>query len=71
MSGYTSTSKSFKIALGFSTDEPPTEDFASVVYCINFYGSKGLFDLSNGYSSFNDEEEVLVQDGLKYSIIDI
>ena len=64
LSGFTSTSKSFNIALDFSIDEPPTADLASVVYDINFHGSKGLFDLSNGYSSFNNEEEVLIQDGL-------
>ena len=42
-----------------------------MVYQIDFHGSKGLFEMSEGYSSYAGEEEVLIQDGLQYSITDI
>ena len=51
------------MALGFSLNNLQ-EGQTSVVYQINFHGTKGLFEMSQGYSSYADEEEVLIQDGL-------
>ena len=59
LQGYTSTSKNFKVALAFSLEEP-IEGHVAVVYEINFHGSKGLFEMSKGYSSFSEEQEVLI-----------
>ena len=43
----------------------------AVVYQIQFMGDEGLFYLSDGsYTAFN-EREVLIQDGLDYTIIDV
>lgn len=69
MQGYTSTSKSFEIALKFAFTEIKLGQI-SVVYKIDFFNDKGLFDMT-GFSSFNEEREVLVQDGLEYSVTDI
>ena len=41
-----------------------------VVYQIEFHSEKGLFDMS-GYSSYDHEKEVLIQDGLEYSVTKI
>ena len=41
-----------------------------MIYEINFYKDKGLFDLSD-YSAFPGENEILVQDGLDYNVISI
>ena len=42
-----------------------------VVYEIDFRGNKGLFKLSKGYSAYDEENEVLIQDGLKYLVTGI
>ena len=42
-----------------------------VVFEIVFEGTSGLFQLSEGYSAFPEEDEVLLQDGLQYSVIKI
>ena len=42
-----------------------------MVYQIDFHGTKGIFEMSEGYSSYPDQGEVLIQDGLQYSITDI
>ena len=39
-----------------------------VIYKINFNGSKGLFEMSADYSSYAGEDEVLIQDGLEYTV---
>ena len=44
------------------------EDYTAVVYKINFYETKGLFEMTEGYSSYPLESEVLLQDGLEYTI---
>ena len=67
LKGYTSTSKSFEVAVRFALAR--VKDYqVSVVIQINFKGSKGLFEMSKGYSAFADEEEVLIQDGLQYLV---
>lgn len=35
---------------------------------ISFKGEQGLFELTNGYSAYPEENEVLIQDGLEYLI---
>ena len=40
-----------------------------VVYHIKFNKDKGLFDLTL-FSSYPEEKEILIQDGLKYSVIE-
>ena len=69
LKGYTSTSKDFSIALKFSLSDLK-EGQMSVVYHIDFHKDKGLFDME-GFSCYNQEKEVLVQDVLDYSITDI
>ena len=41
-----------------------------VVLKITFDGDVGLFNMSGGYSAFSQEDEILIQDGLKYLITD-
>ncbi len=40
-----------------------------VLFRINFSGDRGIFELSSGYSAYPEEEEVIIQDGLKYKVI--
>ena len=58
------------VALSFSLQEVK-QGQASIVYEIEFQGTHGLFEMSKGYSSFEEEQEVLVQDGLEYEITEI
>ena len=61
LTGFTSTSRHRDIALGFAlTDQ--TETFLPVLLEIQFSGQLGLLLIKNG--AFDDEEEVLLQDGL-------
>ena len=39
-----------------------------IIYKINFNGSKGLFEMSDDYTAFAGEDEVLIQDGLEYTV---
>ena len=61
--GYTSTSKQFFIAHEFAFNDL-NEHQVPVIYEIEFQGTSGLFELSSGYTAFEGEDEVLVQDGL-------
>ena len=67
--GYTSTSKTFKIALQFALVDCQV-DRIPVVFQIKFKGNSGLFNLSDQFSAYPEEEEVLVQDGLTYRVKD-
>ena len=40
------------------------------VFEITFLKRHGFFELTKEFTAFEEEEEVLVQDGLEYSIID-
>ena len=42
-----------------------------VVYHIDFFADKCLFEMSKGFSSYHEEREVLIQDGLKYSVTEV
>ena len=39
-----------------------------VIFEIEFKGQIGLFELTKGYTAYPGEDEVLIQDGLEYSI---
>lgn len=69
--GYTSTSQDRAVAIRFATKE--SEEAASngkvpVLFEIQFHGSKGLFLMTEGYSHYAQEQEILVQDGLQYLV---
>ena len=60
LQGYTSTSRNLDCALSFATQKEPSAGKVAVVFQISFRGHNGLFDLSDGYSAFPDENEVLL-----------
>ena len=60
----------FEVAKKFAL-ENVKEGMISVVYEINFKKENGLFALTSEYSAYPNEQEVLVQDGLEYSIMAI
>ena len=66
--GYTSTSKDMSQALNFAFDYLK-DDQIPVILEITFKGNSGLFELTEGYSAYPEENEILLQDGLKYKII--
>ena len=66
--GYTSTSMDIGTAINFASFNAADDDKIPVVFEIIFRGDKGLFKLTQGYSAFPEEGEVLVQDGLEYRI---
>ena len=39
-----------------------------VVYRIEFNSTEGLFEMSEGYTAYPGEDEVLIQDGLEYTV---
>ena len=41
-----------------------------VLYEIEFNGDKGLFCMNDGFSAYDGEDEVLIQDGLEYRVVD-
>ena len=65
--GYTSTSLDIRVAKKFANFDLK-DDEMPVIYEISFHGQKGLFQLTSEFTAFPGEEEVLVQDGLKYLI---
>ena len=44
------------------------KDQIPVVFIIKFKGKKGLFELTQEYTAYPGEDEVLIQDGLKFLI---
>ena len=69
LTGYVSSSPKKKIAMGFSLDGATDKNLA-VLFEIEFTGEKGLFELTEGFTAYPDEAEVLIQDGLKYRVIE-
>ena len=59
LQGYTSTSKRLGCALDFAL-EGLKDDQVAVVFVIIFKGGKGLFELTEGFTAYPDEDEVLV-----------
>ena len=39
-----------------------------VIFEIDFKGQNGLFELTREYTAFPGEDEILIQDGLKYTV---
>ena len=46
------------------------EPLVPVVFEINFKGSIGLFKMTDDITAFPGEDEVLIQDGFEYLIVD-
>ena len=69
MVGYTSTTKDLKTALKFAF-YGDYDDKIPVVFEILFTGTSGLFQLTQTFSAYPGEQEVLVQDGLTYLVTD-
>ena len=75
--GYTSTSRRAEVAMMFATgsgiDSEERNSLVNqtvpVVFRIHFHGPRGLFQLTPGYTAYQGEGEVLVQDGLEYSVV--
>ena len=65
--GYTSTSKEKSIALSFAF-QCLIDDQVPVIFEIAFKDRSGLFELTDGFSAYPEEGEVLLQDGLKYRV---
>ena len=65
--GYTSTSMDISTALEFALMYLK-DDQTPVLFEITFKGSSGLFQLTQGFTAFPEENEVLVQDGLTYRV---
>ena len=40
-----------------------------MIFEIHFKGSKGLFEMTDEYTFYPGEDEVLIQDGLQYEVI--
>ena len=69
LTGYTSTSKYFKKALQFALlNRKP--DQVPVVYEIYFSSKSGMIELDDDISAYPGEEEVLLQDGFKYRVLE-
>ena len=70
--GYTSTSQSPETAMQFAlmNDSDPfqPQSKSPIIFKIKFTGQKGLFKLTEGFTAYQGEGEVLVQDGLRYLI---
>ena len=67
--GYTSTSLNQQVAIEFALGEKPDGSMPDdgkvpVVFEIDFKGQKGLFEMTDGFSAYPNEGEVLLQDGL-------
>lgn len=67
--GFQSTSKYIDVAKNFATDSLPTDKVA-VLYEIEFSSQHGIIDLQK-FSAYDDEEEILLQDGLEYKVTQI
>lgn len=66
--GYTSTSKEKSVAVNFAFKHLK-EDQVPVILEITFKGRSGLFELTEGFSAFPNEGEVLLQDGFEYKVL--
>ena len=58
-----------EVALRFALNDLEENHKIAVVFQIEFNGNKGFFEMTKGYSAFPKEDEVLVQDGLEYSVL--
>ena len=69
--GYTSTSKHLALALkfAFSPLDSDSNNLQPVIFKIKFRGNSGLFELDDELTAYPGENEVLLQDGLKYRVL--
>lgn len=65
--GYTSTTKELSVAWKFALKDIKQGQMP-VIFKIEFKGQKGIFEMTNEYTAYPGENEVLIQDGLKYLI---
>jgi len=70
LTGYTSSSRDPTIAMNFAFDDL-SDNQVPVVFEIKFKGKRGLFEMSEQYTAYPGEDEVLIQDGLQYRIIGV
>lgn len=68
LTGYISSSRDRNVAMNFALSDV-IEGHKPVLFQIEFKGDKGLFEMSSGFSAFENEDEVLVQDGLAYRVL--
>jgi len=73
MKGFISTSKSKELALefSFSNCKPPNQP---VLFKIHFKNEQGVFDmksLNKKFSAYPKEDEVILQDGLSYQVMNV
>lgn len=68
LTGFTSTSKKFSKALKFALAECP-DDQIPVVFEIFFMSRSGFIELDDDITAYPGEQEVLLQDGLKYRVL--
>ena len=68
LTGYTSTSRFLGVALGFAFMEQ-SEYSIPVVLEIDFQKDTGFFELTEEFTAYPEEAEVLVQDGLEYLVV--
>ena len=69
LQGYTSTTTDKSTAINFALKNLEQNQIPLILK-IEFKGQKGLFSMSKGqgYSAYDDESEVIVQDGLQYLV---
>ena len=68
LTGYTSTSQNFDRALEFALfDYSPSQ--TPVVFEIFFKGKSGLLEIDDDTTAYPGEQEVLLQDGLQYRVL--
>ena len=60
--GYSSTCKKFGVALDYAFKNLQN-DRVAVIFEIIFKGRSGLFELTDDFTTFPGEEEVILQDG--------
>lgn len=68
LTGYISSSLDRLAAMRFAIEDVQGDQIP-VLFEISFDGDKGLFQMSEGYSAYPDECEVLIQDGLQYRVV--
>ena len=75
LQGFTSTSQLKEKALSFALFDitaPENKGKVSVLFQISFKGNQQFFSLnSRDYSAYPHEEEILIQEGIKFKVIDI
>ena len=42
-----------------------------VIFDIEFRGRKGMFELTDEFTAYPDEHEILLQDGLAYTVLTV